>query len=142
MNIMKLMPIAIRQDLVADVFVCIGPRVLVSCAMRLCHCITPMCYLFIMSDFRTAPVIVKRKIVSRVVHLCHCLHTSKVNTNSASLTLAGHISAKRYKISQYMHPSTIMYQFVIKLWIYISAEIHFRRIHNNCMINTSNDVHL
>ena len=31
------------------------PQALVSCANGLCYCITPMCYLFIMSDFRTLP---------------------------------------------------------------------------------------
>ena len=31
-------------------------RALVSCANGLCYCITPMCYLFIMSDFRTLPI--------------------------------------------------------------------------------------
>ena len=31
------------------------PRALVSCANGLCYCITPMCDLFIMSDFRTLP---------------------------------------------------------------------------------------
>ena len=31
------------------------PRALVSCANGLCYCTTPMCYLFIMSDFRTLP---------------------------------------------------------------------------------------
>ena len=30
-------------------------RALVSCANGLCYCITPMCYLFIMSEFRTLP---------------------------------------------------------------------------------------